>query len=162
MAITIRPATPDDYEGLLQVLRELDEHHLAEHPELFRRPDGPSRAREYIEELIQNPDKFLLVAEEAGAVLGFAEGLILRAGNFPVLKPRSWVHLDNIAVLEARRGCGIGKLLLAEVRRWAAGRGLSRIELKVYRFNEGARAFYDGQGFRELSANLFWEAEPGE
>ena len=37
---------------------------------------------------------------------------------------------------------------------WARARGLTRVELNVYEFNEGARAFYAALGYETLSRKL--------
>ncbi|WP_240139465.1 GNAT family N-acetyltransferase [Streptomyces sp. MUM 178J] len=55
--------------------------------------------------------------------------------------------MDGIAVDPARRGTGIGGLLLAEIAAVAAEHGCSRVRLDVVDVNPRARALYERHGF---------------
>lgn len=52
MDIKIREVGINDHEDLCKIYAELDECHRLNHPELFIRPDGYERAKEYISEII--------------------------------------------------------------------------------------------------------------
>ena len=49
----IREATMNDYQDLCEIFEEVDAIHRAALPEIYRKPDGPARSREYIQELIE-------------------------------------------------------------------------------------------------------------
>ncbi|MGW4054827.1 GNAT family N-acetyltransferase [Streptomyces sp. NPDC004779] len=55
--------------------------------------------------------------------------------------------MDGIAVDPARRGTGIGSLLLTEIAAVAAEHGCARIRLDVIDVNPRARALYERHGF---------------
>ncbi|WP_174250380.1 GNAT family N-acetyltransferase [Streptomyces globosus] len=55
--------------------------------------------------------------------------------------------MDGIAVDPARRGAGIGGLLLTEIATIAAEHGCSRVRLDVIDANPRARALYERHGF---------------
>lgn len=155
MDIIIRPAILADYADLCTIYAELDDLHRAHHPELFIKPPDHARAQEYIAGILADDSTALFVAEADGRVVGFAECYVLRASNFPVVRPRQWVQLDNIAVLEAYRDQHIGSLFLDRVIDWAKMKEINRLELKVYTFNEGAIGFYIRKGFRDLNKTMY-------
>lgn len=155
MNILIRHAVLDDYPGLCTIYAELDDLHHTHHPELFIKPQDHVRAREYIADIIADDTKALFVGEAAGRIVGFAECCILKASSFPVLRPREWVQLDNIAVLEEFRHQRVGSMFLEKVIAWAREKEINRLELKVYAFNEGAVGFYAGKGFRDLNKTMY-------
>jgi ribosomal protein S18 acetylase RimI-like enzyme len=155
MDIKIREAVINDYEGLCEVYAELDEHHRLSHPELFIKPDDYARAKEYIAEAINDSNKALFVAVIDSKVVAFAESYIQKSSNFPVIKKREWVQLDNIAVKREYQNNHIGSLLLNKVVEWAKSKQVNRIELKVYFFNKGAIEFYSGKGFKDLNKTMY-------
>jgi GNAT superfamily N-acetyltransferase len=132
----IRPATPDDtaaiaalirglaeYERLTQYLM-LDEGRLREH--LF----GP---RPYAE---------VLLAEEAGAVVGYA----LFFPVYSTFRGEPALYLEDLFVMPEHRGKGHGKALLRALARLAVERGCPRLDWAVLNWNEPALAFYRALG----------------
>ena len=155
MDIKIREVVINDYEDLCDIYAELDERHRVNHPELFIKPEGYARAKEYISEIIEDNNKALFVAEIQSKIIGFSECYILKSSNFPVLKKREWIQLDNIAVKRDYQNCHVGSLLLNRVVQWAKAKEISRIELKVYSFNKNAIEFYLGKNFKELNKTMY-------
>jgi len=155
MDIKIREVVINDYEDLCEIYAELDEHHRLNHPELFIKPDGYERAKEYISEIIDDNNKALFVAEIESKIIGFSECFILKSSNFPVIKKREWIQLDNIAVTRDYQNCQIGSLLLQKIVEWAKFKGINRVELKVYSFNKNAIEFYLKKSFKELNRTMY-------
>lgn len=69
--------------------------------------------------------------------------------HFSTWKGRSVLSLEDFFVLEAERGKGIGKAMLAFAEAHATTRGAARIELDVRADNERAQKLYQGAGFEE-------------
>ena len=144
----------NDYTGLCSIYSELDEFHREKHPELFIEPN-PVRTPEYISELIQNRNSFLLVAEKDGEIVGLLESCIKESSDFPVNQKPRWGQIESLAVKSGIRNCNIGWLLLEEMKKWAKSNEIGRIELKVYSFNSNAIQFYSRKGFSEISKSMF-------
>lgn len=155
MDINIRDAEIKDYENLCEIYTELDNLHRLNHPELFIKPVDCARAREYISETIKDDNRALFVAEADSKIVGFAECCIQKSSNFPVIKEREWIQLDNIAVKEENQNYHIGSLLLKKVVEWAEFKQIDRIELKVYFFNQKAVEFYTNKGFKDLNKTMY-------
>jgi [ribosomal protein S18]-alanine N-acetyltransferase len=71
-------------------------------------------------------------------------------------------HLLNIAVHPARRGRGIGRALLSECIRRAAGAGASRVFLEVRDGNEAAQRLYRSMGFEFRGIRKGYYTDTGE
>jgi len=71
-------------------------------------------------------------------------------------------HLLNIAVHPARRGRGIGRALLSECIRRAAGAGASRVFLEVRAGNEAAQRLYRSMGFGFRGIRKGYYTDTGE
>jgi GNAT superfamily N-acetyltransferase len=56
-------------------------------------------------------------------------------------------ELETLAVLADERGVGVGAALVEEGRRWARERGAGTLAVGLANTNEGARRFYEREGF---------------
>jgi len=132
----IRPATRIDVPEIVSLIRalavyeklphevELDDAALAEH--LF----GP---RPYAE---------CLMAEDAGAVVGFA----LFFHNYSTFGGKPGIYLEDLFVIPEARGRGHGKALFVELAKLATARNCGRLEWAVLDWNEPAIGFYKSLG----------------
>ncbi|HET7730433.1 MAG TPA: GNAT family N-acetyltransferase [Usitatibacter sp.] len=132
-AHAIRPAVRADVPELLRLIRELSVYEKLEHlvvgteAMLAEQLFGPRPAAE------------ALVAEAGGRAVGFA----LYYTTFSTFLCRPGIHLEDIFVEPAHRGCGIGKALLRRLARIAHERGCGRLEWHVLDWNEPSIRFYE-------------------
>ncbi len=156
MGIHIREATMKDYEGVCAVLAECDALHSAHLPGRFRPPPAGqvARTRDYISSLLDDPDTAILVAEEAGQVVGVIITIVRDTLPLPILTPRRIASVDIVAVRQDQQGRGIGRSLLVQAEQWARSRGASDMELTVFLFNEKAIRFYTELGFEGFSQKM--------
>ena len=56
----------------------------------------------------------------------------------------------------------VGRELLEFAREDARRRGLNKVELDVWTFNQGAVEFYEAIGFRTFRQYMEWDLEDGE
>lgn len=137
---TLRPATPDDAATLLALVRGLAEYERA--PDDVVATEG-----DYVRALSSSPPEMeALLAEEDSAALGFA----LFFPTWSTWRGRPGVHLEDLFVVPAARGRGIGRALLARVASIAVARGCARLEWQVLDWNEPALGFYRSLGARSL------------
>jgi ribosomal protein S18 acetylase RimI-like enzyme len=153
----IREARTQDYEALCPLLDEVDAYHRQALPQVYRAPDGPARSREYVLAIIASHDAALYVAEEDGQIVGLVHVLVRQAPDVPILVPRRYAVIENIVVSRAHRRRGIGRALIERAQHWAAEQGLTRVELNVWEFNEGAMAFYRELGYTTATRRM-WRA----
>lgn len=154
MDITIREATPQDYEGLCQVIDTVDAMHQESLPDLFQEAAGPARSRDYILGLIADENAALFVAEADGQLVGYVKVLLADTPAVPIFVPRRYAIVDNLVVNPEFQRVGIGRALMERAGQWAVARGASAIELSVYEFNQTALAFYRSLGFDTVSRRM--------
>jgi ribosomal-protein-alanine N-acetyltransferase len=106
--------------------------------ELFA-PDTWTAAM-YRDELSRTDTRWYLVAEDDGAVVGYA-GLIAYPDE---------AHVATIGVTGARQGEGLGALLLDALLAEADHRGSPVVLLEVRADNEVAQGLYRRRGFAEI------------
>ena len=132
----IRAARADDVPEILRLIRELAEYEKLAHmavgtPAMLH--EALFGARAACEALI---------AERGGRAVGFA----LYFTTFSTFLCKPGLYLEDLFVEPAHRGAGIGKALLGELARLAAGRGCGRLEWRVLDWNEPSIRFYESLG----------------
>jgi ribosomal protein S18 acetylase RimI-like enzyme len=115
-----------------------------------RRGGRPVRAEheERVRSYIRKPDAFLLLAEDAGEVVGMGvgmQGLADDGAGPPVLE---LCHIAMIFVAPERWGEGIGGRVLGGVLEEARSRGYERAQLWTHADNARAQRLDERQGFR--------------
>ncbi len=165
MAITIRPAVPEDVPQILVFIRALAEYErepeavIATEADLLRDGFGP------------NPFYFCLIAESDGSPAGFAFYFF----NYSTWLGRPGLYLEDLFVHPEFRGLGIGKALLQRVAAIAVEKGCLRLQWQVLDWNTPAIEFYramdvefmdqwrtvriDGEALRRLADET---TQPGE
>ena len=127
----VRPADPADLEELVLLLGQL----FALETDFDY---NPAKQRRGLQLLMANPGALVLVAERQGRVVGMCTGQLLVStaeGGCSVL-------VEDVVVLPAWQGQGIGSALLAALGDWAQDQGATRLQLLADRANTPAFAFY--------------------
>jgi ribosomal-protein-alanine acetyltransferase len=102
--------------------------------------DSDRLSRRSFRRFLQSDRDILLVAEQAGGLLGYALVLRRRATRL--------ARLYSLAVRPAARGQGIGERLLAAAEAAAEAAGCVDLRLEVRRDNRAAIALYERRGYR--------------
>ncbi|MFQ6040665.1 MAG: GNAT family N-acetyltransferase [Candidatus Poribacteria bacterium] len=155
MEFSIREAVLEDYEGLCEVFEEVDALHREALPYVFREPDGPARTREYISGIIASRNATLFVAEHDGQIIGLVHATLLKSPDIPIIAPRRYAVIENLAVTERFRRSGVGRSLVERVHQWVLDKGITQVELNVWEFNKGAIAFYEQLGYTTVSRKMW-------
>ena len=156
----VRDAETRDFDRLDEIYEQVDKLHRDAHPERFRKPVVTGRSSEYFETALEVPGAFLLVAENDGVVIGFAEAYTKYAADYPIFQPRKWMLIDGIAVDKSYRRTGAGQALFDELIRRAKISDTHQIELNVYEFNEPAYNFYKKNGFETICKTMGKKIKP--
>lgn len=142
MPLSIRPATLRDVPQILTFI-----HGLAQYENLGSEVTAteeqlaatlfPSEGRAAAECILAFDD-----AAPAGFALFFT--------NYSTFLAKPGLYLEDLFVVPALRGRGIGKALLLHLARLANARGCGRMEWTVLDWNAPAIAFYESIGARRL------------
>lgn len=136
MSVLVRPATPDDLDGLIRLLEELNGF-----------PYASSRAvqEQTLAQILATPGRHVLVAESGdGDLVGTAEGIVLANLSRDV---RPYCLIENVVVTAPARGSGVGRLLLQRLLDLADEAGCYKVQLVSGAHRPQAHAFYEALGF---------------
>ena len=132
----IRPATPADTATIAALIRGLAEYErLTQYVTLEE-----GRLREHL--FGPRPYAEVLLAEEAGTVVGFA----LFFPVYSTFRAQPGMYLEDLFVWPEHRGKGHGKALLRELARLTVERGYPKLDWCVLDWNEPSIAFYRSLG----------------
>jgi GNAT superfamily N-acetyltransferase len=134
--IEIRPATVADVATIFQLIQA-----LAEYEKLSHQVTGS--AEQLHDHLFgDRPHIEALLAEHQGTAIGFA----LFFTNYSTFLTQPGLYLEDLFVMPAYRGKGVGKLILSHLARIALQRNYGRLEWSVLDWNEPAIGFYQRIG----------------
>jgi predicted N-acetyltransferase YhbS len=103
-----------------------------------------------LKNVLADPRAGVLVADDGGALVGATTYFFL-----PVVHDsRPWCRISTLVVDEARRGQGIGQMLVEATQTAARAAGCSRIEATSALRRAGAHRFYERLGYGRTSAHF--------
>lgn len=152
----IRHAGMHDLEQLARLYAEFHEFHVHGVPDRLRRSESSCLEELHvtIQNIIDNKDAAILVAEINGQLVGLGEVYLREDSPNPLKVQHSYGHLQSMIVTQAYRGRGIGSRILKAVEQWAKARGATEIRLDTWEFREGPLEFYEKYGYRTLRRML--------
>jgi RimJ/RimL family protein N-acetyltransferase len=139
--VEIRTIRTEDAQNFLNLSQTLDTETQWMMLEPGERQFTVEQQARRIHEILASENSTLLVAEEAGALVGF---LAARGGDWR--RNRHAVYIV-VGVLQAHVGQGVGTQFFTELERWATARKVHRLELTVMANNQRAIALYQKMGF---------------
>ena len=150
LKISVRPATPDDLEQLVQLLHQLFEMEADFSPCERRQHRG-------LHLLMADERACVLVAELGSKVHGMCTAQLVIStaeGGYS-----AWV--EDVVVRRSWRGMGIGRKLLEGITHWAHQQGARRLQLLADRENQSALGFYEYLGWRPTQL-VAWRRSLGD
>lgn len=143
---SVRPATPDDFEPLLEIRKEIAvdllQRGIASNPNALR--------RHHLEEW--TAAEALWVAEWERAVVGsIAVWFHDPTNHWPRADLAS--HVRDLMVHPRYRLRGFGAVILGWAERFSAGRGRSRVRLDCEASNERLCRYYKEAGYRHVATD---------
>ena len=135
-SIEIRPAESNDAPAIAFLLAEA----FAEYVSLYT-PEGYAATAIRPEEMVRR-------IEDGPVWVSISGGLIV--GTVSVMLKGKSLYVRGMAVLPAARGQRIGELLLAQVERFAASKGIRRLFLSTTPFLDRAIRLYENRGFQRI------------
>jgi GNAT superfamily N-acetyltransferase len=134
--VTLLPARAEDVSAILRLITALGEYEKLTH-EIVATEEG-------IREALFGP------SPAAEAIIAWADyeaiGFALFFHNFSTFLGRRGLYLEDLFVVPAWRGRGIGKRLLTHLARIAVERNCGRMEWAVLDWNAPAIGFYERLG----------------
>ena len=151
-AIEIRPAVPEDADGIARTFLESAEYHAELDPERYSTPAVETISARYRVGLQHRShagsEATTLVAELSGEIVGFIEARLEQSPD-EMHRPMIYCHIAEIAVRCGHRNKGIGGRLLRAAEDWGHRLGAEFASLEYHAANTRARSFYqERMGYR--------------
>ncbi len=156
---TVRPATRADTDALVELCTMVQDLHVAAHPSEFH-PLDRADARIFFQDWLGLPSAVILVADVGGVPVGYLAGAEQHRPHNPFSTESHVLHVDQIGVHHDHRHAGIGGALLRAAEATASERGLSRVHLETWAFNDDAQAFFATAGFEPYMLRLWRDVSP--
>lgn len=139
MTILLRGAGRRDLEAIHELWRVRRDQELGMHQGLAWAPEAEHEIKEHRELVLADPRTRFVVADERGAVVGFAHAQI--ESNDLALLPERYGVLVDLLVTEDHRGRGLARKLLDHVDEWLRSRGVTELRARVLESDLVAQGF---------------------
>jgi ribosomal protein S18 acetylase RimI-like enzyme len=158
-AATIRPAAPADLPAVGRLGALLVRGHHEFDPERFiaATPRTEHGYASFLGAQLREPSVVVLVAEREGEVLGYTYAGV-EGNDYMALRGPAGVLYD-IVVDPARRGRGVGRMLLDATLAELRARGAPRCVLSTAERNESAQRLFARAGFRRTMIEMTRELD---
>jgi len=158
--MTIRLATTSDQELLGRFGGALMRQHHAADPRRFLQVESPEPGYgRFLVSQISNPESLVMVAENAGTVVGYV---------FADIELTNWMELrgpcgvvQDVYVDEAARRLGAGRALMNAAIAWIRSKGRSQIVLMTKSKNSHAQQLFTSLGFRPTMLEMTLDETSG-
>ncbi|MTI71589.1 MAG: GNAT family N-acetyltransferase [Firmicutes bacterium] len=97
----------------------------------------------------RNENTLILIAEIENKPVGYALGRIYKEDETADNGTGEMGLLDELFIEDRARGAGLGQKLLNEAIKWMKEKGIKRIKLHAYSWNDNAIKLYERNGFKE-------------
>jgi ribosomal protein S18 acetylase RimI-like enzyme len=143
VALTIRPASAADADGIALTFLDSAEHHAPFDPDRFVIPGVAAVAARYRagEQHPAGSTSITFVAELEGEIAGFVDACLEHPPD-PMLRPITYCYIAELAVRAGHRNRGVGRRLMAAAEDWGRRHGASVASLDYHVSNGTAAEFY--------------------
>ena len=152
--MNIRRATDRDINGVLGLLSQVLEVHVAIRPDLFI-PGTTKYGSKELSEMFRDDTRPVYVAtDDDGNVMGYVFCQIQEPPFASTMIPRKILFIDDFCVDAASRGQHVGSRLFEFIMDEAKRLGCYEVTLNVWEGNDGAIRFYNAMGMKPKETQM--------
>lgn len=155
---TIRPATPADKPGIIEMRLALQRHDEASNPRIWHNTEeGDRNLGAGVDEMLSDEDGLTLVVEDNGDIVGFTYGRVTSRTDYT---PEMIGFINLIYIKEGYRRQGTGKKLVAALCSFFRARDVDEVNLNHIKGNTEGASFWKKLGFEivRVTANTTLKA----
>lgn len=153
--MNIRAADRSDLALLSRLCVAVQQIHVDAHPDIFKPPAEEDFAVPFFEMIMLKPNFRVFIAENEGGAAGYIVLQVVHHEEHTFTYPRDYLHIDQISVEPELQGKGVGKALMAHALQFAKEESLSQITLGSWMFNQKAHRFFESQGYKTFTINMW-------
>ena len=142
----VRYAKREDLPRVNELRKQVNDLHVMGRPDIFK-SGFAQEMQDFLYTVFESDNMDVIVAERKGVICGFACVQYVHKPESPYSFARHFYDVDEFCVDKAYRRQGVATELIDFIRQEAKSKGFDRVELNMWEFNEGARAFYEAVGF---------------
>ena len=146
--ITIRRAEAQDMDRICALNDVVQRLHADHRPDLYRWPAEPEGRRALLEKARVEAAWRLLVADEAGGVVGYLATELIDKPAHALRVAHTEGHIHHISVDAGCRERGVGRALVAAGVAELRGQQADRITVGYWAFNTPSRGLFAASGFQ--------------
>jgi GNAT superfamily N-acetyltransferase len=151
----IRRATASEAGVVAQLNREVQQLHAEALPHLFKPPSGDAFPPDAFARLVGDEDTHILIGWVGETPIGYIYAEFVRRAENAFRHALELCCIQQISVEQVYQKRGYGEQLIGKVVELARARGIARIELDVWAFNQNARGFFARQGFAVFNERMY-------
>ncbi|MDP8932077.1 MAG: GNAT family N-acetyltransferase [Actinomycetota bacterium] len=151
--VYVRAALEEDTHSVARLNQHVQRLHVEEEPDDFR-PATLEETEPFFARLINDEDQVVLVADLEGEPVGYLWARELSRPENPFTKPARTLYVHHVVVHPDHRRCGIGRALFDFVEQEARERGVTRLGLDFWSFNDSAAHFFRSLGFETYTIRM--------
>ncbi len=140
--MNIRTMVDKDYNDVNRLMNQLHNMHILGRPDIFK--DDLDFSNEFFLNLINDDTKLTLLIEDGGDVIAIAY-ITIREDK--VVLGKKIGYIEAVCVDDKFRGRGFGGEIVGQMELLAKDKGISRMDLMVWNFNDDAIEFYRVLGY---------------
>ena len=159
MSISIRQAGDRDLELILLLLKQQYEYNRENHSPACKYDEDELVAQAVLEKMrtffqARDEDILFLIAESNQTPCGYVFARIYEEEQAADDGRGRMGLLEKLFVTEEARGSGLGQILIDAAMQWFESKGMRRVRVHAYSWNERARALYEKNGFLEYAVSF--------
>lgn len=143
----IRFAREDELESVNELRKQVNDLHVEGKPDVFKAGFNDD-LRDHIYDIWNDPEQEIIVADADGIICGFAVVHHIYKAENPFMYERDFIDVDEFCVDERIRRQGVATEIIEFIKAYTKEKGLKRLELNMWEFNQGALEFYETVGFK--------------
>ena len=151
----VRKAENRDLKEINVLRKQVNDLHVQGRPDIFK-PGFCKELQDHAEWYLTSPDNDIFVDEQDEKITGMIMVDYISKPESPYGLARNFCHIAEICVDAEYRRNGIAHKLMERVKEEAKRRGLNKIELDVWAFND-AISFYEAEGFNMFRTFLEYD-----
>ena len=154
MNLNIRKAEEKDLDGIMKLLRQVNDVHADGRPDLFIHGCTKYNTEE-LKTILHTPETPVFVAiDEYDEVTGYCFCVIQEHKGSNNLQPVKTLYIDDLCVDAAQRGRHIGRTLYDYTKDYAKRNDFYNLTLNVWSCNPNAMRFYESIGMKPMKIGM--------
>lgn len=155
LSLKISELDSTDAEHLLPLLYQVQNLHIAAHPDIFRHETPSSELVEFLEKWLANENVSALVARtDDGAIIGYLIYELQHRGVSALKHSGQIGFLHKVSVDEAYRGQRVGSRLVEELKLRLRRIGITQMGSEYFAFNKASAALMRSVGLAPLRVTV--------